>query len=73
MPAHSSLPGYLNMRPVIVEGTSPVLRAETADGPFSMRSILDGLGVERARHAGLWEDWLSSKDADHELPDGSIA
>ncbi len=59
------MPG-LNLRPIIVADgqLSPILAMRTAEGLWN-------LGSESQREE--WEAYLWSKDADRELPDGSIA
>jgi hypothetical protein len=84
IPRPKPMPGFC-MRPVVVadDARSPVLAMHTADGSWSLETLFAETfdpGREsrrefdaRARNrADVWEDWLASKDADREGPDGRI-
>jgi len=84
MSSHRDMPGF-NMRPVVVAADARLpLALHTADGSWSLETLFaetfdpkkesQRQFDARARNrADVWEDWLASKDADREGPDGLIA
>jgi hypothetical protein len=73
MSSHRDMPGF-NMRPVVVatDSPSPFMAMHTADGAWSLDMLLEQAGQDRPRGVELWEEWLSSKDADREDDTGRI-
>lgn len=67
----STLPKrYMNLRPLVVRGSSPFVCAHTRDAVLTGASLFPA-GVDPCMD--LWDAWLDAKDAANEAPDGTIA